>query len=773
MAALQQDARLQAAFTDLPPELQSLVFAYAGAPTNTCKASRDVFKDPHLTVTWLLATTSNSIEDALQRALGLRLWDACIPILDLKEHWDPVTLQFALIRAAGSGHLQLLQALLGKGGWAEWLWSADHPHVSSTEHWEWMEQRWEEHKPMYPEFSDFKRLCYQSHPLTSAARKGHMHTCTFLLQHRAISTAAKHQALVAAAGAGHLPVVQLLYENDVGVRKPDLGDSALCAAAAGGHVEEARFLLDQGASPYNFKGTLWAGKSGGSGWPSYSGKPSYCSPLAVAAAAGHTEILQLLHDRGVTYSLHHWHKALLEAIRAHKLCSIIWLLAEAALQQELQALLSFHKELPNSWDADKSDPFCVAVRSLRGTEVLQVLLMIGRDAVNKESALAEAAACGSVPHMQLLLHHGANVDGEAGSSHYRTPLARAIQHGSVPAVKLLLEAGAQAGSRALAMPLQWCPFHTCLGYSDRHQQVFEMLLAHGVIDDEGHALFKAAERGLWQLVPTLLELGSPADASQQQQQHINEGNASKLGSRVALALCVASQNGRLWMVEHLLNYKGPGNSNINASAEGRSEHTGVSGLATLTEAEGSKPEPGCQQASNSHQGVVSCSTTSLLSQADLDRALLAAIGAELTGYWEHLQRPQSVCPTIGHRRIMKLLIQHGADVNADEGAALFTAVVKEDRSAVKLLLRRGADPQLRQASEALYRALSNVDWWTAKQLLEHGAKPTAEELQLIEEVESYSWGRPELAAYGSDEDKSEEEEDVRCDHRGIWGRPHG
>jgi hypothetical protein len=756
MAAVQQIARLQAAFNDLPTELHSLVLAYAGAPLNTCKASRDVFKDPPLTVTWLLATNNNSIEDSLQKALDTKLWDACTLILDLKEPWDPVKLHFALSQAAGSGHLQLLEALLRKGGWAEWLWSADHPYQPSTVCWEGIDRLWEEHRPMYPGFNDFMQLCFSWHPLRSAAREGHLHTCTFLLQQKVICTAAKHQALVAAAGAGHLPVLQLLYESDEQVRKPERGDSALCAAAAGGHLGVVRFLLDQGASPCNSAGTLWSGKPGRNKLLSCLIQPG--SPLSLAAAGGHTEILQLLHDRGLTFFLGHWHEALLNAIRAQRLCSISWLLTKAALQQQLHTLLTFHQTLQGGIDAEKYDPVYVAVKS-GSTEVLEVLLHLGKGVSNKEAALAVAAGCGSVSHMELLLQHGADVDGETGSFTRWGPLGRAIQDRSLPALELLLEAGAEAGSSALALSVQCWLTHTCDEHPDPQQQVFEMLLAHGVTDDEGHALFQAAKRGLWQLVPTLLELGTSADAASQQQQSIG-GNTSDLSSRVALALCVASQSGRLEMVQQLINYKGPGSSDINATAEGASEATSRGGCRAA-EAEGSRPEPGARHSFHPDQGDAACSITSHLSQADLDRALLAATGGELPGYWTHLDWCSYAPTTTSRCQVMKLLIQHGADVDASEGAVLFAAVARSaaDRSAVKLLLRAGANPQLRQASEAFSRALSNLNLWEAKLWLKHGAKPTEKELQLMNEWECFIQGGPEFAALGSHEDKSEEEDE--------------
>jgi hypothetical protein len=248
----QQQTGMQAAFTDLPAELQSYVFACGAAPLHTCKASKAVLQDPYLAATWLLSNSDN-IQDPLQIAMDLELWAACLHILNTQEHWPAVKLYSALRQAASGGHMRLVQALLSRGAWAEWVWSVEQPQLYTEEHEEWEDQLWQQQKSLFPDFRDFRDFCSYSHPLESAAREGHVHICTLFLQQKAITTAVKHEALVAAAGGGHLPVVQLLYKNDPGVRQPGLGGSALCKAATGSHLAVVRFLLDQGASPYNSK----------------------------------------------------------------------------------------------------------------------------------------------------------------------------------------------------------------------------------------------------------------------------------------------------------------------------------------------------------------------------------------------------------------------------------------------------------------------------------------------------------------------------------------
>jgi hypothetical protein len=125
----QQHTTMQAAFADLPAELQSYVFACGAAPLHTCKASKAVLQDPYLAATWLLSNSAN-IQDPLERAMDLELWDACLHTLNTQEQWPAVKLYSALRQAASGGHLQLVAALLSRGAWAEWVWSVDHPQCT-------------------------------------------------------------------------------------------------------------------------------------------------------------------------------------------------------------------------------------------------------------------------------------------------------------------------------------------------------------------------------------------------------------------------------------------------------------------------------------------------------------------------------------------------------------------------------------------------------------------------------------------------------------------
>jgi hypothetical protein len=193
----------------------------------------------------------------------------------------------------------------------------------------------------------------------------------------------------------------------------------------------------------------------------------------------------------------------MEAIKASKVSSVVWLLVNAPPVEQQQCYSWGIKAA--AWE-DEPEPLQLAA-TYACIEILQLLLLCGRDFGSKEAALAQAAASGSVRSMQLLLEHGTNVNGVAGRYTYRAPLSKAIQQCQLQAMQQLLAAGAEAGSKALADAAQLHPY-----YDSREHMAFQMLLEHSARDEEGHALYAAAQKGSWQLVHTLLELEMSGDA---------------------------------------------------------------------------------------------------------------------------------------------------------------------------------------------------------------------------------------------------------------------
>jgi hypothetical protein len=114
-----------ATFSHLPPELQSRVFAHAGAPFNTCKVSAAVAIDDSLLHIWM-REAEDYPDAALSTAAWGKKWDVCFLIL---QYWVPndiddrgYELGAALVCAAGAGQLELVQQLIDAGGWAHACW---------------------------------------------------------------------------------------------------------------------------------------------------------------------------------------------------------------------------------------------------------------------------------------------------------------------------------------------------------------------------------------------------------------------------------------------------------------------------------------------------------------------------------------------------------------------------------------------------------------------------------------------------------------------------
>jgi hypothetical protein len=463
------DQHSETGLLDLPHDLLHLIFTSTAAPLTTCRAAASLCNNPHLVAAWLM---SSKKAYPLTTAARHKQWDSCNIILDTHPDICQFDLNQTVILAAERGKLELMGRLLGRGGWAHWVWGKGRWGPAKSESYYKKNQR-------QTVYSAVQQDCLQKleHPLVAAAGAGHFDVCEFLCQpepgvspqdtinvslisstsgSRGVSEisaddtdvasptsaqaapkgtqgtpdfplAAMHGALLAAARHGHAPIMELIYSKQPAVKNPGLGPSVLCAAARGGHSGAVQFLLDLGASPDNVVGTAFSGPKK----PSHSRRvdPESC-PLLAAAAGGDPDALLLLVNKDANL-LNCWHECLAAAARAGHLETVQWLLTLA--NTHLDGRPWQVQWYPSKWDRKVDSVYQLvnphwqgwwtwhqhgtplALAAANGhLQVVLLLLECGHEGGCgcKEDAYTRAAAKGQSSVMELLREHGARGDGK-------------------------------------------------------------------------------------------------------------------------------------------------------------------------------------------------------------------------------------------------------------------------------------------------------------------------------------------------------------------------
>jgi ankyrin repeat protein len=260
-------------------------------------------------------------------------------------------------------------------------------------------------------------------------------------------------------------------------------------------------------------------------------------------------------------------------------------------------------------------------------------------------------------------------------------------------MQLLLQAGAQAGLAELESAA-----------GSGQLGAVQLLLEHGIKDTEDKALFSAALSGSWPVVHLLLSQATTATPAA-----AHEGQAVS-DIRVSVALCASAGTGKLEVVQQLLSYQ-------------PQDSCGSSGGGSST------------TTTNNNN------TSSAVSKAALNKALIIASGTGQGEFthphfgWHERYWPQYCKPrTDSHPSIVEALIQRGADVNAEGGAALEAAVRVQNWDLLELLLSKGADPNA-SGGEALTVAISKQHLGMASRLVEKGAHPSEQQKLGWQEVQ--------------------------------------
>lgn len=303
-------------------------------------------------------------------------------------------------------------------------------------------------------------------PLTTAVSRGHLRVAEFLLSAGArVNEGDPETPLNMAVGAGNQLMVELLVAKGADVNKVGGNGPPLVRAAAGGHRNVAKFLLEHQA---NINGRNGSGETA----------------LHVASANGFQTMVNLLVDAGADVNA------------ADGQGNTPFLKAIAANQTGIAKMLLDHKADINKGNNAGQIPL-TSVTAWQNEELLRFILSSGAKVnmtnAGGATALGVAATSGSTNIVSTLLAAGAEVDFKDPEG--RTPIFYAISQGRLPILEVLAQnkANVNATARDGTTPL----FAVIESGNNEVQAIrvrlVEWLLAHhadpNTVDEKGRTLF--------------------------------------------------------------------------------------------------------------------------------------------------------------------------------------------------------------------------------------------------------------------------------------------
>ncbi|KAK3390052.1 ankyrin repeat-containing domain protein [Podospora didyma] len=560
-----------------------------------------------------------------------------------------------------------------------------------------------------------------SDALYYAALAGNLSTVALLLELgedvNTITTWGKYYTALGAAGReGHLPVIQHLISEgaDVSISDAD-GCDALQLAAAQGHIACLRTLLEAGASPCSDDETCDT------------------SALVRAAAAGKDNVIEALFELGVpsgpTQEVSH---ALVAAAWRNRESTVRLLFAKGADVNDTGQPL----ELRN-W----CTPLEMAATSGH-LEMVNTLLELGADVQKSHDGLhgtaltaAVDSKCRSLEVIEALLNAGADPNQVTleDSDSYGYPLLHAIQWSDANVTRLLLDKGADVNTQHETL---YTPVHMAAVYEET--TIIDLLLERG-----GDVNLVSTPKDLMSSINDVATIEECSiTALQKAAWHGNDGVIHKLvdkGAALAIvgvddapfisALQVAAYMGHVSTVKTLLELgadvsdKG-GYFGTALQAAVSQGHVEVS--RALLEAGATANELGVGFYLSPLMAACQCPARDEATGAEILRLLVengADVNANVGG---ELPYPlQAACynlPTVN----VELLLDIGADPNAlggRYGTSLQVASMEGDEDVVRLLIARGADPNIQggQYNTALQAAFRRGYFIVIRYLLQNGA----------------------------------------------------
>ena len=515
---------------------------------------------------------------------------------------------------------------------------------------------------------DHNGYCWTA--LHLAAKEGHKATVKLLLDNKADVNAkgdnfdCRRTALHQAAKGGHEATVKLLLDHNADVNAKDYYDrTALILAAEGGYEATIKLLLDHKAdvdAKDKFQQTA----------------------LRLAAKGGHKTTVKLLLD----------HKADIDAKDKHHRKTALYLAAEGGYEAVVQLLVENGANVNVQEKQGRKTALHLVAK--KGHKAMVQLLVENGANVNAEdtearTALHLAAMEGHEAVVQLLVENGANVNAQEEEKERfyeitttwkgKTALYLAAGGGHEAVVQLLIENGANVNAEEVV-------------------RVEHSIYSRRIRTTRGKtALHLAAERGHEAMVQLLVENGANVNAEVVRDEN-NTWSTETRTTRGKTALHLAAERGHEAVVQ-LLVEKG---ANVNAQEEDKGEKEGQ---ATTTR----KGKTALHLAAKKgHEAVVQ-----LLVKND---ANVNAEDEEQQRDWEGVVGELGRVTTItkgktalhlaaeeGHKAVVQLLVENGANINAEEQEkplfgntrkgrrALHLAAEKGHEAVVQLLVENGAN----------------------------------------------------------------------------------
>ena len=392
---------------------------------------------------------------------------------------------------------------------------------------------------------------YSNEMLLMACRHGQSDVLSYLIKVANLTHLIDERLFNAACASGSVDTLEVLLrksspEDEMFDDEKGLGHSLLYQAAADGHLEIVRLLLQKGGLPWFCdersgmtplgiaaqRGHVQIVKSMVPNWAQRDRSPLFdrqgMTPLHYAAAKGHFDIVSHLLHYGWEVNLQKIHQlqsprptALVEASKNGHPAICRLLLdngADPSIRGGDRILMpgednASHNSYVYPYDPDGFEPSAIHYAARQGHDkVLEILPCTNIDSVcgrQKASALHYAVACGHIAAVRVLLSKGARVERE--DRYQKIALHYAAAVGCQGMVQILIDGGSSIDWRDTD---GFTALHDAALHG--HNEVIRTLVAHGMpanakTSERGYeitALHPAAEHANTETVKLLVEAGS-------------------------------------------------------------------------------------------------------------------------------------------------------------------------------------------------------------------------------------------------------------------------